>query len=49
VVDNIVFEGAPGIYNIAEPSPSVSVAKAQRELGWVSGFRAKESTASSAR
>jgi nucleoside-diphosphate-sugar epimerase len=33
--------GAPGIYNIAEPSGSVSVAKARRELGWDPDFRAQ--------
>jgi nucleoside-diphosphate-sugar epimerase len=38
--------GAPGIYNIAEPSRSVSVAKARRELGWDPAFRAQESSAS---
>src|SRR5919202_634912 len=41
-----IDRGAPGIYNIAEPSRSVSVAKARRELGWNPGFRAQESTAS---
>jgi nucleoside-diphosphate-sugar epimerase len=41
-----IDRGAPGIYNIAEPSRSVSVAKARRELGWDPGFRAQESTAS---
>jgi nucleoside-diphosphate-sugar epimerase len=41
-----IDRGAPGIYNIAEPSPLVSVAKARRELGWDPGFRAQESTAS---
>lgn len=40
-----IDRGAPGIYNIAEPSQSVSVAKARRELGWDPGFRAQESTA----
>ena len=39
--------GAAGIYNIAEPSPSVSTAKARRELGWDPGFRVPASTASS--
>jgi nucleoside-diphosphate-sugar epimerase len=34
--------GAPGIYNIAEPSASVSVEKAQRELGWDPYFRLEE-------
>jgi hypothetical protein len=36
-----IDRGAPGIYNIAEPSRSVSVAKARRELGWDPGFRAQ--------
>jgi nucleoside-diphosphate-sugar epimerase len=40
-----IERGAPGIYNIAEPSPAVSVTKAQRELGWNPGFRAEGSTA----
>jgi nucleoside-diphosphate-sugar epimerase len=35
-----IEKGAPGIYNIAEPSPSVSVEKARRELGWDPSFRA---------
>jgi nucleoside-diphosphate-sugar epimerase len=34
-----VTAGAPGIYNIAEDDGSVSSVKAQRELGWHSGFR----------
>jgi nucleoside-diphosphate-sugar epimerase len=34
-----IDRGAPGVYNIAEPSPSVSVEKARRELGWDPGFR----------
>ena len=38
--------GAPGIYNIAEPSPSISIAKAQRELGWDFAFRLQESASS---
>ena len=42
-----IDRGAPGIYNIAEPSRSISVEKARRELGWDPGFRAQESTASS--
>lgn len=32
--------GAPGLYNVAEPSPSTSTEKVRRELGWDSGFRA---------
>jgi nucleoside-diphosphate-sugar epimerase len=40
-----VERGAPGIYNVAEPSPSVSVEKARRELGWDPGFRAEEFSA----
>jgi nucleoside-diphosphate-sugar epimerase len=42
-----IDRGAPGVYNIAEPSASVSVAKARRELGWDPGFRASESMTSS--
>jgi nucleoside-diphosphate-sugar epimerase len=38
--------GAPGIYNIAEPSGPVLVQKAQRELGWDPGFRSHDSPAS---
>jgi len=38
--------GAPGIYNVAEPSRSVSIEKARRELGWDPGFRLQNSTAS---
>ncbi len=34
--------GAPGIYNIAEPSPFISIAKAQRDLGWDPAFREGE-------
>jgi nucleoside-diphosphate-sugar epimerase len=41
-----IARGAPGIYNIAEPSPHVSVEKARRELGWDSGFREQQSTRS---
>jgi nucleoside-diphosphate-sugar epimerase len=41
-----IDRGAPGIYNIAEPSRAVSVAKAQRELGWDPGFRLQDSMAS---
>ena len=41
-----IDQGAPGIYNIAEPSQAVSVAKARRELGWDPGFRLPDSTAS---
>jgi nucleoside-diphosphate-sugar epimerase len=40
-----VERGAPGIYNVAEPSPSVSVEKARRELGWDPGFRAEDRSA----
>ena len=42
-----IDRGAPGIYNIAEPSSSVSVVKARRELAWEPGFRFKESAAAS--
>jgi nucleoside-diphosphate-sugar epimerase len=41
-----IDRGGPGVYNIAEPSRSVSVHKAQRELGWDHGFRLQDSTAS---
>ena len=41
-----IDRGAPGIYNIAEPSPLISVAKARRELGWNPDFRVRESTTS---
>jgi nucleoside-diphosphate-sugar epimerase len=36
-----IDRGAPGVYNIAEPSRSVSVEKARRELGWDPDFRSK--------
>jgi len=29
-----IDRGAPGVYNVAEPSSQVSVEKARRELGW---------------
>jgi nucleoside-diphosphate-sugar epimerase len=32
-----IDRGAPGIYNVAERSPQVSVDKARRELGWDPG------------
>jgi nucleoside-diphosphate-sugar epimerase len=35
-----IERGAPGIYNVAEPSPEVSVEKARRDLAWDPGFRA---------
>jgi len=35
-----IERGAPGVYNVAEPGPEVSVEKARRELGWDPGFRA---------
>jgi nucleoside-diphosphate-sugar epimerase len=38
--------GAPGVFNIAEPSPLVLVQKAQRELGWDPGFRLPDGAAS---
>ena len=41
-----IDRGAPGLYNIAEPSPLISVAKAQRELGWDPDFRVQEGTTS---
>ncbi len=41
-----IDRGAPGIYNIAEPSPLISVAKARRELGWDPDFRVQEGTTS---
>lgn len=34
-----VTAGQPGIYNIAEDDGQVSIAKAQRELGWSPGMR----------
>ena len=40
-----IERGVRGIYNIAEPSPSVSVEKARRELGCDPDFRVPESTA----
>jgi nucleoside-diphosphate-sugar epimerase len=40
-----IDRGAPGIYNIAEPSRVVAVAKARRELGWEPGFRMPDSAA----
>jgi nucleoside-diphosphate-sugar epimerase len=36
--------GVRGIYNVGEPSPSVSSEKASRELGWDPDFRIPEST-----
>lgn len=41
-----VERGAPGVYNIAEPSPYLSVEKARRELGWDPGFRVPAGSAS---
>jgi nucleoside-diphosphate-sugar epimerase len=35
-----VERGAPGVYNVAEPSPAISIEKARRELGFDPGFRA---------
>jgi nucleoside-diphosphate-sugar epimerase len=40
-----IDRGAPGIYNIAEPSRFVSVEKARRELGWDPGFRLQANSA----
>lgn len=37
-----VEKGHAGIYNIAEPSAYMTTDKAQRELGWDSGFRLKD-------
>jgi len=34
-----IERGAPGAYNIAEPSPHATIEKAQRELGFDPGFR----------
>lgn len=34
-----IDHGAPGAYNVAEPGPHLSIAKATRELGWDPGFR----------
>jgi nucleoside-diphosphate-sugar epimerase len=42
-----IDHGAAGIYNVAEPSPLISVAKARRDLGWNPDFRAPDSLASS--
>ena len=36
-----IDRGSPGTYNIAEPGPTLSIAKATRELGWDHGFRAE--------
>jgi nucleoside-diphosphate-sugar epimerase len=41
-----IDRGAPGIDNITEPSRSVLVEKARRELGWDPGFRSEDSTVS---
>ena len=41
-----IDRGAPGIYNIAEPSQSVAVEKARRELGWDPSFRVQDGPAS---
>lgn len=41
-----IHTGAPGVYNIAEPSPAVSVEKARRELGWDPRFRSAAGPAS---
>ena len=35
-----VERGAPGIYNVCEPGPTIAIDKAQRELGWDPGHRA---------
>lgn len=44
-----IERGKPGIYNIAEETGYVSIAKARRELGWDPGFRLgnREAAASS--
>jgi len=34
-----IERGAPGAYNVAEPSPYASTEKARRELGWDPAFR----------
>ena len=34
-----IERGAPGAYNIAEPSPHATIEKAQRELGWDPNYR----------
>jgi len=31
--------GAPGVYNVCEPGPTVSIDKARRELGWDPTYR----------
>jgi nucleoside-diphosphate-sugar epimerase len=35
-----IDHGSPGVYNIAEPGPYLSIAKAKRELAWAPEFRA---------
>ena len=35
-----IERGAPGVYNVAEPSPALAIDKARRELGWDPSFRA---------
>jgi nucleoside-diphosphate-sugar epimerase len=35
-----IERGAPGVYNVAEPSPALTIDKARRELGWDPSFRA---------
>jgi nucleoside-diphosphate-sugar epimerase len=37
-----VERGRPGAYNIAEPGPAISIAKARRALGWDPRFRVAE-------
>jgi nucleoside-diphosphate-sugar epimerase len=34
-----VERGTPGVYNIAEPAPTIDITKARRELGWDPTFR----------
>jgi nucleoside-diphosphate-sugar epimerase len=35
-----IERGAPGVYNVAEPSSALAIDKARRELGWDPSFRA---------
>jgi len=35
-----IERGAPGVYNVAEPGPTLAIDKARRELGWEPNFRA---------
>jgi nucleoside-diphosphate-sugar epimerase len=37
-----IERGAPGVYNVAEPSAHVSIEKSRRELGWDPHFRQQQ-------